>query len=202
MLTLITKTTGRKGLYRCACGAETEAFTYNAKSGHTSSCGCIRKSVTSARSTTHGHKPLDGPSRTYAAWVGMRQRCNNPSRADLKNYGGRGIYHCPRWINFEVFLADMGECPAGLTLDREDTQGHYYPSNCRWVTRAVQNLNKRNCVRYEHDGKSQTLAEWARETGIGRVTLLKRIQRGVPMALALTTRGYLSMPTNALLRIA
>jgi len=88
----------------------------------------------------------------------------------------------------------MGEPGPGMTLDRIDNMDDYTPENCRWTTRAVQNLNKRNCVRYELNGKSQTLAEWSRETGIGRVTMLKRIQRGVPLHLALTKVGFLKMP--------
>jgi hypothetical protein len=41
-------------------------------------------------------------------------------------------------------------------------------------------------VRYEWNGKSQTLGQWSRETGIGRITILKRIQRGWPLNRALT----------------
>ena len=133
--------------------------------------------------------------RGYAAWVNLRQRCTNPNGPNFKDYGGRPrpITYSRRWEEFSNFIADMGEPPLGLTLDRRDNMGDYTPENCRWVSRAVQNLNKRNCVRYEFGGKSQTLAEWARETGIGRVTMLKRIQRGVPLALALTVKGFLKM---------
>jgi len=158
---------------------------------------------------THGHNRKHGQRsgefyegkrpRGYAAWVNMRQRCTNPHRRDFENYGGRWnsscrsrpITFCLRWEEFENFIADMGAPPPGATLDRIDNMDDYRPGNCRWVSRAVQNLNKRNCVRYTLNGKSQTLAEWARETGIGRVTMLKRIQRGVPLGLALSVKGYL-----------
>ncbi len=154
----------------------------------------------------HGHNRIHGQRsgehydgkrpKAYAAWVNMRQRCTNPKLKDFKNYGMRGITYCREWEKFETFYADMGEPEAGMTLDREDNNGDYTKDNCRWVSRAIQNLNKRNCVRYELDGKSQTLAEWSRETGIGRITLLKRIQRGVPLELALTVSGFLKMPHN------
>jgi len=130
----------------------------------------------------------------YAAWVNMRQRCTNPRRPDYKNYGARGITYCPEWDDFNTFIADMGEPAPRMTLDRIDNEKNYEKSNCRWISRAVQNLNKRNCVRYAFNGKNQTLAEWSRETGIGRVTLLKRIQRGVALEMALTVRGFLRMP--------
>ena len=103
----------------------------------------------------------------------------------------RGITYCREWESFARFIADMGEPGPGMTLDRKNNMGDYTPDNCRWVPRAVQNLNRRSCVRYEFNGKSQTLAEWSRETGIGRVTLLKRLQRGVPLDVALSTAEYL-----------
>jgi hypothetical protein len=52
----------------------------------------------------------------YRAWRGMKTRCTNPNRPDWKNYGGRGITVCDRWVNsFETFLADMGPKPSGST---------------------------------------------------------------------------------------
>ncbi len=44
-------------------------------------------------------------------------------------------------------------------------------------------------VRYEFNGENLTLTQWSQKTGIGRVTLLKRIQAGVPLEVALTTKG-------------
>lgn len=74
----------------------------------------------------------------------MIQRCTNPNNPAYKNYGGRGIKVCARWRKFENFLADMGERPAGLTLDRKRVNGNYTPSNCRWVDYTDQNRNRRN----------------------------------------------------------
>jgi len=149
---------------------------------------------------THGQRSgefyLGKRPKSYAAWVNMRQRCDNVNRKEYSNYGGRGITYDQRWASFVAFLADMGSPQPGETLDRIDNALGYSKANCRWASRAVQNLNKRNCVRYELGGIRQTLAEWARETGIGRVTMLKRIQRGVPLALALTVKGFLKMPVN------
>jgi hypothetical protein len=73
----------------------------------------------------------------------MIQRCNNPKATNYKYYGGRGITVCDRWHSFINFLADMGERPAGMTLDRIDVNGKYEPSNCRWTTSSEQQQNKR-----------------------------------------------------------
>lgn len=121
----------------------------------------------------------------------MKQRCDNPAHPDFQNYGGRGVYYSPRWTRFLNFLHDMGDRPEGMTIERIENNGPYYRENCRWASRDVQALNKRNNVRFEHAGRNLTLAEWSRETGIGRVTLLKRLQRGVPLATALSAKGYL-----------
>jgi len=73
----------------------------------------------------------------------MKSRCTYPSHPHYENYGGRGISVCSRWKFFENFLADMGARPAGLTLDRINSNGNYEPSNCRWATPKEQQANRR-----------------------------------------------------------
>jgi hypothetical protein len=74
----------------------------------------------------------------------MRQRCANPRNKDYSSYGGRGITVCGRWGVFENFLADMGEKPAGLSIDRIDNDGNYEPGNCRWASIEQQSQNRRS----------------------------------------------------------
>lgn len=106
-----------------------------------------RQRMSEAR-TIHGHtrrSQMGGrnTSSTFHVWAAMIQRCTNPRNRDWGLYGGRGITVCERWRIFAHFLADMGEAPEGLTLDRRDNDGNYEPGNCRWVTPFEQVHNRR-----------------------------------------------------------
>jgi hypothetical protein len=78
----------------------------------------------------------------YTAWAGMVNRCHNPNNSSYARYGARGIGVCDRWrYSFDNFLADMGDRPDGMTLDRINPSGPYAPANCRWATLAEQRRN-------------------------------------------------------------
>lgn len=153
----------------CDCGNEIYAAGYNLESGNTQSCGCYHIQ----RHTTHGKTK----SRVYVIWKSMRQRCGNPKAFKYCNYGGRGISVCGRWLKFENFLADMGEPPDGLTIERIDNNGNYEPTNCRWATYTDQLNNRRNNRFVEAFGKRQTLTQWSRELNIPFTTLRNRLDR-------------------------
>lgn len=115
---------------------------------------------------------------TLVAFDMTKQRCYNPNQPDYKFYGGRGITVCQRWLDSkEAFLEDMGPRPEGHTLERRDNDGPYSPENCYWATRKEQTRNRRNSVTITYNGKTQTLEEWAQETGISYSTLKARKQR-------------------------
>jgi hypothetical protein len=129
---------------RCDCGTEKAIVGEVLRRGDATGCGCGR-----ARShLIHGACVLSAErtnkkTKEYAAWANAKKRCTNPNDARYHRYGARGIRMCDRWLNsFEAFIADMGPCPPGLTLDRIDNDGPYAPGNCRWTDRVTQRRNR------------------------------------------------------------
>lgn len=113
----------------------------NLRSGHTSSCGCKVKDNFIGSRKTHGQST----SRLYSVWSSMKSRCNNKKVHNYTRYGGRGIKVCSEWsesfLLFKEWAYNNGYTE-GLTIDREDNDIGYTPTNCRFVTVAVQNINK------------------------------------------------------------
>lgn len=163
----------------CECGQRVRVVARCIKSGHTQSCGCLMREVNRLRATSHGQ----ARTRTYRIWRQMRTRCLNPNHWGYMWYGGKGVTVCPRWAEFSAFLADMGECPPDLSLDRIDGSRGYEPSNCRWATRMTQNNNRgRYNIRLTLDGETHTLSEWCRIKGINYGTARTRLFMGLTPA--------------------
>lgn len=115
----------------------------------------------------------------FISWDAMKQRCTNPAHKSFKNYGGRGIKVCDRWLeSFEDFYADMGNRPAGTTLERDEVDGNYEPGNCKWVTYKEQGNNRRNNRALTLEGVTMTMAEWAEKLSMSRQALRYRVENG------------------------
>lgn len=173
---------------RCSCGTIIETRSCNLLSGDTSSCGCYQKEGTIARSTKHGHASRGELSSEFIAHKNMISRCQNPKASNYPWYGGRGIRVCERWQSFQAFYEDMGPRPSSdHSIERDDPNGDYEPSNCRWATRAEQGANKRNNRLLTARGETHHMQEWCRIRGINQRTLWDRLNSGWPVEKALFT---------------
>lgn len=157
----------RSSLWRCICdcGAVKSFQSANLRSGRSRSCGCYQREVRKRMSYRHGHATKEhGKTDEYLSWLGMFDRCRRESHRAYKNYGARGITVCERWTSFSAFLADMGPCPKGHSIERIDPNGNYEPRNCRWATFSDQCNNKRSTVWVvDTDGERLSLARLARK---------------------------------------
>jgi hypothetical protein len=124
----------------------------------------------------------------------MHQRCGNPNSDKWKWYGGRGITVCERWASFDNFLSDMGERPAGKTLDRVNVNGNYEPGNCCWATPLEQGANKRNNRLLTIGGETMHMAEASRRYGVKQGTIWKRLLDGWPDEMAASTAPRSASP--------
>jgi hypothetical protein len=113
-------------------------------------------------------------NKTYSAWIGMRNRCSNPNHPQYRHYGERGIKVCQRWNDYAAFLADMGEKPAGMSLDRIDNDSGYEPSNCCWATQKEQMRNMRITRRVTVEGVTYVAKDLAERLGVKTDTIVER----------------------------
>ncbi len=199
-------TPGRSGERRtatclCDCGKTVVVDVKNLRRGNTRSCGCLRAESQKGKNATHG---MSGTGdRTYSSWRSMRDRCNNPSSSKFHLYGGRGITVCEQWDDFLVFLADMGERPDATSIDRINPDLGYSKTNCRWASIVVQNNNSRTNHVLTAGGKSLTITQWARDTGISIESIRARLRRGWTEESAVLTpkmsrhRAGTATPKNA-----
>lgn len=143
------------------------------------------------------HHPL------YNTWIQMQHRCKNPKSISFPHYGALGITVCERWQNdFWAFAKDMGDRPEGMTLDRIKGDGNYEPSNCRWADEETQNNNRRNNHFLTWQERTQTISQWARETGLNKKTLYRRIKAGWPIERALSTPANPRLARHGLRTVA
>lgn len=163
----------------CECGEIRKIPASRLLTGHSKSCGCLSQE----RKTIHGMQA----TKIYTVWENVIQRCNNPRHPSYKNYGGRGIRVCERWLSAKNFIEDMlPTYQPGLTLDRIDNEGDYEPANCAWRSRREQSNNTRTNRWIEFNGERLTMSQWSKKLGINHQTIHDRLKKRLPLEMVLS----------------
>lgn len=132
-------------------------------------------------------------SRFHICYRNIVQRCTDSNHKSYKDYGARGIQ--VEWKDFEDFKRDMYESylkhfeenKGDTTIERMDNDKNYRKENCTWATRLEQLKHKRNTRYLTYQGKTQSMADWARELQIDIRRISKRLIDGWTVEEALKT---------------
>jgi len=101
-------------------------------------------------------------------------------------------------LSVENLIESIGERPAGKTLDRISSEGHYscgICSDCRenglkpnvqWSTPKEQSRNRKDNRLITFRGETQPLATWADISGLPYQVLRNRLNSGWPIDIAMT----------------
>lgn len=119
--------------------------------------------------------------KLYMSWVSIRRRQNGRcfSENDRHKKIYTNIYVCEEWNewnNYKNWALKNGY-KVGLSIDRIDNKKGYCPENCRWVSIADNNRNRRNVKHYMYNGKLLTLGQIANINNINRIRLYARVEK-------------------------
>jgi hypothetical protein len=153
----------------CSCGKQMRSKGTDLRLGKILSCGHDRE--TNFRSATVTHHQSN--TRLYQTWKNMKARCTKPN----KYYSSRGISLTESWHKFENFQewALLNGYDDTLTIERVDVNRGYEPSNCTWIPKSAQAVNRRNIPRAENGTPWLTIA---RNNGIPAQTYRDRMHAG------------------------
>lgn len=188
--------------WNCECDCGTKKILLGKKLPKIKSCGCLSKESSSVnlkklwRTGVFSREKLssfkDGRTkwfqthpnekRLYQVWIGMRRRAGgNRFKKDINDRHAKTYLHLnvakewEDWLVFYDWALKNGWKP-GLTIDRINNEKGYSPDNCRWVSRAENNRNRRCVKKYLYKGEYLTLAQIAQKTGTLEKRLYNRIK--------------------------
>lgn len=164
---------------QCECGNMSTPRRWAVLAGAVISCGCLNIKKLRESNITHGYAVNKHENPTYRIWQAMKDRTLRKNNIEWDAYGGRGIGICEKWMKFENFLNDMGECPPGLSIDRIDNDKGYCKENCRWATYSQQARNKRNTIFLTYENRTLPLATWAELQNVNYHYFWKKYKLGM-----------------------
>ncbi len=189
LLTIIRKTKYKNKrnvdlwLCRCDCGKYKLISHNELNRKRVKSCGHLVGDF-------HGDSDKTG---IHSIWAGMMSRCYRKDHRSYKNYGGKTFPKTPTEVcddwhlyrNFKKWAINSGWEP-GLSIERNDPNGHYEPSNCSWIPLKRQGRNKSSTLKTTFNGKEMYLLDVGE---LLKVSDLKRFvdrvsRHGIPIDVA------------------
>lgn len=190
-LTAIKKEPDGRWLFKCDCGTVKLSQISPIRHGVVKSCGCLHleRCRSGLNQLKHGDAKKGAVTRLHSIWRGMLKRAGKGYQSADTRYRDRGIGVCEEWSTYPPFKAwsELNGYADGLTIDRINNDADYSPKNCRWTTKKEQARNRRSSRILTANGRSQTIAAWAEESGLGASTIRTRLRRGWTMEKALLT---------------
>lgn len=178
----------KKGIWECRCDCGRICYRDRCKlvSGYKTrplkSCGCKMHWQKGLSVTPTGH-----------SWANMVKRCFNKKDKSYKHYGGRGIRVC-EFLSASIanLISVIGLMPDGLSIDRNNNDGHYscgrcpecvkynWPLNIRWATDKQQQRNTSTNHLLTIGGMTKCIAEWTEYANLPLGRVLYRLNAGWP----------------------
>lgn len=178
-LTAVAKLTDKADRHKynciCSCGNAAKINKYSLLNGSTKSCGCLRAERLATSGLVVSGKVYGTPKyEVYLTWRNMWDRCTRTTNEAHALYKER--MPPEEWKDFAVFFSHIGLKPGPeYSLDRIDNEKGYGPGNVRWATQEEQVNNTRRTRLLAHEGKNQTLSQWATDLGVPRKILYERL---------------------------
>lgn len=151
---------------------------------------CKKENIVKNKVLMHGLSK----NRLYQIYKNMIYRCYKDNAESYCYYGARGITVCQEWLDdilsFYNWSIENGYSD-DLTIDRIDNDGNYCPENCRWITNAEQQNNKRDCFYITAFGETKNVKQWSKDSRCSShySTIINRIRAGKSPEEAITTPG-------------
>jgi hypothetical protein len=187
---------------QCDCGNKANVTIDHLAYGGTKSCGCLQKERARDANTKHG----DSHSLLHNIWSAMKDRCRNSRNKNYPRYGARGIVVCDEWLGdylvFRQWALENGY-KDGLSIERNDNDGNYEPSNCSWIPLGQQRRNSSYLHQITAFGETKILQDWLKDprTAVCRLTLYSRIKAGWDIETAITTPAQKKNTTPFYIRV-
>ena len=170
---------------KCDCGDVRDYLPYEITSEKRQTCGCKGNPLSKTKDISFMGTKRPSKTQLYHIWQSMKQRCCNPKNCNYHKYGGRGISIAEEWradfCAFAKWAMENGYSSQKnsngmnyLTIDRIDVNGDYSPSNCRWISNEMQQLNKRTSFMVVYRGETKSLMHWCKELHLSYPAMRKR----------------------------